>query len=104
MDAIAGFYPTMVPDTELITALEQIGVTLENMLEENQIVKRQAGLKFRRGPIPINRHKHDSRCLLCGRIFYGKTIETCPNCGGLCRVCPFDELELSARHAHREGW
>lgn len=44
----------------------------------------------------------DSRCLICGTWHYNKIVEKCPKCGGLCRVCPPDELAKSTRfqHAH----
>lgn len=44
----------------------------------------------------------DSRCLICGTWHYNKSIEKCPKCGGLCRICPADELAKSTRfqHAH----
>lgn len=47
--------------------------------------------------------KGDSRCLLCGHIEYGKAVEKCPKCKGLCRLCPPDELYLSGRH-NIDGW
>jgi hypothetical protein len=44
----------------------------------------------------------DSRCLLCGKIMYGQEVETCPKCGGMCRVMLPDELRLSGRHSATE--
>lgn len=41
--------------------------------------------------------KRDSRCLLCGKWFYSEEVEKCTKCGGLCRVCPSDEMAMCGR-------
>lgn len=45
--------------------------------------------------------KSDSRCLLCGHIYYNEEIEKCKRCQGRCRIMPADELRLSGRHPNR---
>ena len=55
-----------------------------------------------RDPIKMNT-KNDSRCLICGHIYYQRVVELCPKCGGLCRIMPPDELGLSGRWPV-DGW
>lgn len=45
--------------------------------------------------------KENSWCLMCGRIHYGRRLERCPRCGGVCTVRKDDDLALMARSGMR---
>ena len=57
-----------------------------------------------RRPPAYRSERFDSRCLLCGHIYYREMRLVCSKCSGRCRLCPHDELALSGRHSNAEGW
>lgn len=95
---------------------EAIDLILEGLLMANEIVRREKGLKYRRGgaaaptalePIPpakpgdppAFKSRFDSRCLICGHIHYKQMRLKCSRCKGHCRIMLPDELALSARYS-----
>lgn len=80
-----------------VTVVEKIGDMLYSLLEENKIVRRDRGLKYRQGPKPS---VGDARCLVCGHIWYNcrvSILKSCPKCHGLLRQCDPTELQLSGK-------
>lgn len=89
-----------------VTVVEKIHDMLFTLLEENQIVTREHGLKYRRGEA---KGVGDCRCLMCGHIWYNcrvTVLEYCRKCGGMLRACGSNELEFSTKrmnHARLEA-
>jgi hypothetical protein len=89
---------------------ETITTTLESFLMAHDKTYRKDGryraaVENTRGRLSSSSPPGDSRCLICGHIFYDEFTQRCHRCGGLCRFCPSDELALSMRHPNNsDGW
>ncbi len=44
-----------------------------------------------------------ARCLLCGRLHFGRRFRRCPNCQGLCTQVADSELRLLERRRTKEN-
>jgi rRNA maturation endonuclease Nob1 len=42
-----------------------------------------------------------SQCIICGRDYYGKKIEKCPRCGGLCSAFTDHDITFLERRQTR---
>ena len=79
---------------------ETIQNTMESFLRESDKTYRKDGRyrnAVKKGTRLSSPTLGDSRCLICGHIFYNVIMDTCKRCGGLCRHCPPDELALMTR-------